>query len=101
VSLGALSLPLAGAPPPPAGRFAAPPGDRNHPDGQRRDRQRPPDPLARPIDRAVGLLDLSALFARSKGRGALPSRPDLLWEAPSCSRTAAAAAPRPGGARTC
>jgi transposase len=59
-------------------RFASPPWDRSSPEWQRLDRKLSSDHLARRIDGAVGLLDLSALLGSYRGRGSLPCRPDLL-----------------------
>jgi transposase len=80
VAIVALPLPLvcAGQPPVAAGRFAAPPWDRDTPDWHRLDAKLPADHLARKIGPAVEQLDLTGLFAAYTGTGSLAHRPDLI-----------------------
>jgi transposase len=81
----AVPLPVVSAPPPPAppgppppGRFAPPPWGPDSADWRRIDAKLPKDHLARQIDEAVGLLDLTELFGAYAGVGSLAHRPDLL-----------------------
>jgi transposase len=76
VAIVALPLPLVCAAP--AGRFAAPPWDRDSPDWRRLDAKLPADHLARQIDRAVEQRHLAGLFAAYAGTGSLAHRPDLV-----------------------
>jgi transposase len=63
---------------PPLDRFAAPPWNRGSPEWIAIDDDRPVDHLARAIDAAVDQLDLSAVFASSRGVGSPAPRPDLM-----------------------
>ena len=58
--------------------FASAPWNSLSPEWLALDRSLPADHLARLIARAVGLLDLSELFASYRGVGSLPLSPDLL-----------------------
>src|SRR6476646_4923984 len=62
-------------------RFAAPPWTTQSEEWQALDQHLPADHLARRLDRAVGLLDLSALFESYLGAGSKALRPDLLLKA--------------------
>lgn len=61
----------------PGGRFAAPPWDEQTPSWREIDQRLAPDHVARRIDRAVDLLDLTELYASYGGTGSLPYPPDL------------------------
>jgi transposase len=59
-------------------RFASPPWHSLSPEWHALDSSLPVDHLARLIDRAVDLLDLSDLFSSYRGVGSLPLPPDVL-----------------------
>jgi transposase len=69
------------APGTPRVRFRAAPWHPDHPERLELDRRLPPDHLARQIDAALDVLDLTAVYDRYGGTGSDPWPPELLLRA--------------------